>query len=341
MRLCDPLQSPQSYLYVVLMLTVLGGGPAGARAQAQPEVEYFHADGPSMLPTIHAGQHVVVDRASYRTSAPKRGDVVLAHAPDGLMVFKRVYAVPGDTIEQRADGLWLNGKNLSRHVGKGCGTRTDDDASCVEEVLAGTKIRFWQRPPKPWGPIKVEADSFFLLGDNRSRSNDSRVFGPLPGGALLGRVVEVCSCVPEDPGFNETPPAPPLQRFGQTSAWMKRAGWTEAVEDGQPMWSHETGAVLVVQERDKGGGHFKAITTAFRAAGKTVIADSERKFGPWCGSLHEIRQQIDGQELHTIMATIEAHGRVVAVVGHAPATAKGAIQHVRKAVESLRIHRLR
>jgi len=329
------------YLRVMLMLIVLGGGPAGAWAQAGPEFEYFHADGPSMLPTIHAGQHVVVDRASYRTSAPKRGDVVLAHAPDGFMVFKRVYAVPGDTLEQRTNGLWLNGKNLSRQISKGCGKRTDAEASCVEEILAGTKIHFWQRPPKPWGPIKLEGDSFFLLGDNRSRSNDSRGFGPLPGGALLGRVAEICSCIPDDPGLNEPSPAPPLQRFGQTSAWLNSAGWTIALEDGQPAWSHESGGVVVVQERDKGGGHFKAITAAFRAAGKAVITDGERKFGAWCGSLHEIRQQIDGQELHTIIATIEAHGGVIAVVGHAPVADKGAIKHVRKAVESVRIHRLR
>jgi signal peptidase I len=147
--------------------------------------------GPSMLPTLRGTEPLDVDFEAYDRATPRRGDIVVLQGPKNLSItgcsggrrprspcgtpagsygheflIKRVVAGPGDSIAIGADGRAIrNGRPLPepyvRRCPLGCGL------------------------PKP---ITVPPDHYFVLGDNRPNSTDSRDWGPVPLSALDGRV---------------------------------------------------------------------------------------------------------------------------------------------------------
>jgi signal peptidase I len=118
----------------------------------------------SMSPTISPGDHLLLDRRG--TVVPLVGDVVVVHDPlgDGLIV-KRVVAVGGDTIGFEDGVLVRNGRPVTEPY--------------TTDFLDGVY----------YGPDVVPPDALYLLGDNRFDSEDSRNFGPVPAGTVVGRVV--------------------------------------------------------------------------------------------------------------------------------------------------------
>jgi signal peptidase I len=149
---------------------------------------------PSMESTILVGDHVIVDKLLYGPSigngrfrlpavrAPKRNDVVSFHPPGSDEVFvKRVIAGPGDTIELRARRFLVNGEDVgARQVGASRHFREGELLSIPDGML-------------------------FVLGDNRSASEDSREFGLVPKTAVIGEPVVVCwsIAIPQREWFNE------------------------------------------------------------------------------------------------------------------------------------------
>jgi signal peptidase I len=120
-----------------------------------------------------------VDAVAYRSSAPGRGDVVvLRHA--NTLTLKRVIAVGGDTIEGRDFKIFLNGALLHegyvQHTGK-------------NSVSISPSNSFL----KAFGPTKVLTGEFFVMGDNRDFSDDSRdpAFGTLSDANVLGKAVRI------------------------------------------------------------------------------------------------------------------------------------------------------
>ena len=134
--------------------------------------------GRSMLPTLHDRDIALVWRLTYRLRAPRRGEVVICHYPGRKMkrlpflpqaFVKRVIALPGDTVEWQEGVLLLNGEPLK------------------EPYLDPARCRSLRtRPPRTLGP-----DEYYVLGDNRDASNDSRSVGPLRRRDIRGRVVAV------------------------------------------------------------------------------------------------------------------------------------------------------
>ena len=135
-----------------------------------------HIKGRSMLPTLHDRDFALVWRLGYLLRMPRRGDVVICHYPGRKMkrlpllpqaFVKRVIGLPGDTLEWVEGELLLNGEVLP------------------EPYLDPARCRFLRsRLPVTLGP-----DEYFVLGDNRDSSNDSRSVGPLHRRAIRGRVV--------------------------------------------------------------------------------------------------------------------------------------------------------
>jgi signal peptidase I len=120
--------------------------------------------GNSMEPALHDGDRLVVDRVSYQLGSVQRGDVVVLRYPKNPAVdfVKRIVAVPGDRISMDGGMLFVNGD-------------VADDYGCIpdHETLA---------------EIVVPPEQFFVLGDNRPISCDSREFGLVAAEMLKGRV---------------------------------------------------------------------------------------------------------------------------------------------------------
>jgi signal peptidase I len=128
--------------------------------------EPFETDGPSMVPTLHSGDQVLVDKRAYRHRLPRRGDLVVFHAPrTGDVTLKRAIGLPGDSVAIEDGRLVVNGRRQREPY-------TDPDA--IDSVF--------------FGPVRVRPGTVFLLGDNRLDSRDSRDFGAVAAGDLIGRV---------------------------------------------------------------------------------------------------------------------------------------------------------
>jgi signal peptidase I len=167
----------------------------------------------SMKPTILEGDRVYVNKLAYDLKVPfttlhlaqwdnpKRGEIVVFYSPhDGKRLVKRVIGVPGDTIELRQDTLILNGAPVEYEpIVSGV---LDDVAEMdrashlfAEEKLPGQTHAVAAYPSVPamreFGPVKVEAGNYFMMGDNRDDSFDSRYYGAVPRQKILGRATVV------------------------------------------------------------------------------------------------------------------------------------------------------
>lgn len=132
---------------------------------AQP----FVVEGESMYPTFESGDYLIVDQLTYRLSEPKRGDVVVFKYPNDTRVFyiKRIIGLPGETV----------------HIdeGKTSVTKTDGTTLTLDESYIVAEDATYTID------ATLGEDEFFVMGDNRPRSSDSRVWGSLPRKDLMGR----------------------------------------------------------------------------------------------------------------------------------------------------------
>jgi signal peptidase I len=123
--------------------------------------------GQSMEPNLHSNQRLVVEKVSYNrwwpVRGPQRGDVVVFRVnPNADLLIKRVIGLPGDRVEIHDGQVLINSQVL--------------DEPYLTQPTFGD-----------YGPIDVPPLNVFVLGDNRSFSNDSRAFGPLPLDSVIGR----------------------------------------------------------------------------------------------------------------------------------------------------------
>jgi len=186
----------------------------------------FRIPSGSMVPTLEVGDHIFVNMLSYGLnlpwyqpdssgflnllpissaevitwSEPARGDVIVfRYPPDPKVDFiKRLVALPGDTVEVRGGELYLNGEPAERtFVEKSI---FEDDAcnqtpvsrynesldGLIHPVLASPYPRLGE-----FGPITIPEDRYFVMGDNRDNSSDSRVWGTVPRGHIVGKASRI------------------------------------------------------------------------------------------------------------------------------------------------------
>jgi signal peptidase I len=129
-------------------------------------IQNFRIDGTSMEPNIHNGEYVIVNKTAYWFGHnPQRGDVIIFNAPDQPQNdrVKRVIGLPGDVVEVRGDGtVYVNGQQLEEPY--------------LPPHHSGTS-----------GTWTVPEDQYFVMGDNRSASLDSRAKGPVPRNKIIGK----------------------------------------------------------------------------------------------------------------------------------------------------------
>ncbi len=120
--------------------------------------------GQSMEPNLLERQRLIIDKISFRLHPPQRNDIVVLNLP-GMeeMLVKRIIALPGETVEIHQGTVYIDGDPLPEPYPHGTGLSN--------------------MPPVTLGPL-----SYFVLGDNRDNSNDSRSFGPVKREHILGRV---------------------------------------------------------------------------------------------------------------------------------------------------------
>lgn len=128
----------------------------------------FTVDGPSMQPTLHTGERLLIDKITYRFREPNHGDVIVFRYPSdpNQYYIKRVVGLPGDEVRISGGLLYVNGVSIQEDYTNG-----------------PTHGEF--------GPYIVPEHHYFVLGDNRNNSEDSRSrrVGPVPRDLVVGRAV--------------------------------------------------------------------------------------------------------------------------------------------------------
>ena len=168
-------------------------------------IQAFRIPSPSMENTLLIGDFLFVNKALYGAEVPivkkrlpairepERFDVVVFRSPEtpGMNVVKRIVGVPGDTISMRQNFIYLNGEQLDEpHAIKTDATMNPEDPrmrAWQEHYLVGADPREYRPTLKNWGPVVVPTDSFFVMGDNRDNSYDSRYWGFLGRDRIDGR----------------------------------------------------------------------------------------------------------------------------------------------------------
>lgn len=126
----------------------------------------FKVEGTSMQPRLTEHERILVNKLVYRLRPVERGEVVVFWFPGdpGRSFIKRVIGVPGDRIEIRGGDVYVNG-----------------------ERLAEPYLRAEYREVEDFGPVRVEPGNYFVLGDHRNVSNDSRSWGMVPERLIYGK----------------------------------------------------------------------------------------------------------------------------------------------------------
>jgi signal peptidase I len=189
MRLLDRAQGriPQPWRTIVDWCVTIGLAIAFVLAFEAEVAKPYRIPSPSMEPTLHCAKpvalchgrfndRVIANRLAYRFGDPKRGQIVVFEAPatakrcgpnDGGSTFvKRIVGLPGERISERDGAIFIDGRPLAEPY--------------VDRRMRGRETRSWPR---------VAPDHYFLLGDNRIHSCDSRTWGTVPRSSLIGPVM--------------------------------------------------------------------------------------------------------------------------------------------------------
>jgi signal peptidase I len=163
----------------------------------------------SMNPTILEGDLIFVDKVAYdlrfpltlhriaKWSDPKRGDIVVCFSPDdGVRLVKRVIAIPGDTLAMLNNKIYINGKPLQysqidEKFEEYLSDKVKQKSSMAMEDLDGHSHAVMSFPStnamRSFRPIVVPENKYFVMGDNRDNSRDSRFFGFVDRKLIVGK----------------------------------------------------------------------------------------------------------------------------------------------------------
>jgi signal peptidase I len=191
----------------------------------------------SMKPTILEGDRVFVNKLAYdlkipfttwhiaEWSHPQRGDIVVFFSPkDGTRLVKRVIGLPGDTVEMRNEQLLINGEPVNYSPLDATVPAQLSDSERQRSTFAKENLPTRShavmaindvQAMRTFAPVRVQAASYFMMGDNRDNSFDSRYFGIVPRDQIIGRATGV------------------VLSIDKTSYWSPRWGrWFSAFDRG-------------------------------------------------------------------------------------------------------------
>lgn len=131
----------------------------------------FVVEGSSMEHSFHNGEYLFIEKVSYKLNTPKRGDVIVFRYPRDTRYnyIKRVIGLPGETVQIKDGQVYINGSVLPEsYINDGEETYIDNNRDLNYEIT-------------------LEKNQFFMMGDNRAHSSDSREWGPLDKKYIIGR----------------------------------------------------------------------------------------------------------------------------------------------------------
>lgn len=158
----------------------------------------------SMIPTLLVGDHIIVEKFLYNTDIPfiskkireiKRGDVIVFEFPKdpNKDFIKRTIGIPGDTVEIRKGVLYINDVEIKEDFNEEVPYDFRDYTGKIfnERIDSIKHLTLHQEPRSmlsiDYGPIQVPEDSYFVMGDNRDNSSDSRIWGFVNKSAIKGK----------------------------------------------------------------------------------------------------------------------------------------------------------
>jgi len=136
-------------------------------------IQPFYVKGPSMEPNFHEHEYLMVDEISYRFNQPKRGDVIVFRYPKDPQEYyiKRLIGLPGETVSFKDGSVYITDIN---------GTRSQLDEKYLSDSVATIALTEES--------VTLASDEYFMMGDNRNGSKDSRSFGAVKRSFIIGRV---------------------------------------------------------------------------------------------------------------------------------------------------------
>jgi signal peptidase I len=167
----------------------------------------------SMKPTIMEGDRIFINKLAYdlkvpyttwhiaEWGSPQRGEIVVFYSPaDGKRLIKRVVGIPGDSLAMQNNQLIINGKKIKyepiNHLkSKNLSLSKDSNQYSIIENLSGARHPVMITPQRPslrsFGPVTVPKGTYFMMGDNRDNSADSRYFGFVERSRVVGQATSI------------------------------------------------------------------------------------------------------------------------------------------------------
>ncbi len=138
-------------------------------------IQPFYVKGASMEPSFYDYEYLIIDELSYRFREPKRGEIIVFRYPrDPSQYFiKRIISLPGERMEIKEGEVYIYTKDTNRRV------------KLDEEYLKEDTSTFSSKE----AIIELGENEYYVMGDNRSHSKDSRSFGPVKESFIIGRVL--------------------------------------------------------------------------------------------------------------------------------------------------------
>jgi signal peptidase I len=189
------------YVYLaILLIFTLVVEPALLHEVKAHIIEAFRVASGAMQPTLKEGDYVFV----VPTAEIRRGDVVV-HQQGTQRFLHRAIGLPLDTVEMRSGDLLINGARYSEPYAEP--VRENENVQLIEAkwqrryLVQGSDTLLYRPTMKDWGPIVIPAASYFVLGDNRGESWDSRALGFVPGNSIRARATTIYFSMDPDTGI--------------------------------------------------------------------------------------------------------------------------------------------
>ncbi len=169
---------PYNRWYIYLLVVLIGSGINYSIELAIREnvIQGFNIPSGNMKPTIMKGDYILCNHIYYQTHNPARGDIIIFEYPRNERVnfIKRIIGVPGDTITIKNNKVFVNDQRLEEPYA----------------LYSHPEVKP-KNPKKNFGPIVIPKNEYFVMGDNRDSSNDSRFWGTVKRQKIHGKAIAI------------------------------------------------------------------------------------------------------------------------------------------------------